>query len=318
LNVKTLCGCHCEKKCEYENHESSCKGGNLKCGACQDCPEGSFGEFCQCNEDGTEREYMELKALPAVEIGKKDDLIGQSTKEFEDKISFDHVIAPIGLSPDTLVCSATYCVNKNTNCHTTSSSSKYDVLKHYNIFAIYGDHRLLPGTEISFKVNICGLVRRFGGGPRYETRFGFGTPPQRNNDYKLPTDHYNVYNMMRFWSDEIFYWKAEAGGLKFSKAMWGERENWRGEIEPMYSNHGYGDLGFVSWKMDSEINLEVTETEIVWSWEGFNSTENNLTEFRQKINTREKEYYPVFILNGCDEEEEFSSVEIIRSKVGKS
>merc|ERR1719228_691766 len=102
LNIETICGCGCEKKCSvgYEKQHSSCRGGNRKCGACTECPDGSFGEFCQCSVDGSERQESNLKGLDSVVIGMKDDLVEKVDKHSENEISFGHSIVPMNVSPD--------------------------------------------------------------------------------------------------------------------------------------------------------------------------------------------------------------------------
>merc|ERR1719233_1315616 len=99
LNIETICGCGCEKTCSagYEKQHSFCRGGNRKCGACLECPDGSFGEFCQCNVDGSERPTSPLKGLPSVLIGEKDDLIQKTSKHSKTEMSFGHSIVPLNV-----------------------------------------------------------------------------------------------------------------------------------------------------------------------------------------------------------------------------
>ena len=80
-----------------------------------------------------------------------------------------------------------------------------------------------------------------------------------------------------------------------------------------------GYIGYVKQKIDTDIKLVVTETEVIWSWEGFNSTRlPDLTELRQSIDMTEKEYFPLFLLPGCETDGDFSSVTIVSSKLGKN
>ena len=70
--------------------------------------------------------------------------------------------------------------------------------------------------------------------------------------------------------------------------------------------------------LDSKIKLVVTETEVIWSWKGFRSANiPGLTEARHVFNITEKEYYPFFILPGCEKDGQFSSIEILDSKPGR-
>eukprot|EP00092_Neocalanus_flemingeri_P055986 GFUD01066297.1.p1 GENE.GFUD01066297.1~~GFUD01066297.1.p1 ORF type:complete len:898 (+),score=162.35 GFUD01066297.1:62-2755(+) len=330
INVATFCNCDCEKKCStcYEKLHSSCLGGTLKCGVCQECPDGSFGEFCQCTGDGNEKQPSQLKALPAVVIGNKDDLVGKSTKVLKDQFSFDHVIAPIGVPSDTLKCNATYCMNTNSReCYLlTEKNRKFDLARATNLFAIYGDHRLLPGAELIFKITYCPLKLSIWG--THETRFGFGTPPSKKNDYNLPQKE--SFDMLRFWSDDSYTWAVEDlersdGSLQsmdYEYGAWFSGEYNDGRKWTSFETRvpeGIESIGYVSQKIDSDVKLVVTETEVIWSWEGFKSPRQpEITELRQKINMNEKEYFPLFMIPGCETDGDFSSVKIISSKVGKA
>ena len=72
--------CACEDECDvsYEKYSPSCNGGSKVCGACQNCPKESKGGFCECASAMTDKEN--LKELPHVSIGKKDDLMDDSRK----------------------------------------------------------------------------------------------------------------------------------------------------------------------------------------------------------------------------------------------
>ena len=65
-----------------------------------------------------------------------------------------------------------------------------------------------------------------------------------------------------------------------------------------------------SFDLSSPIKLSVTETGVVWSWANFSHSHT--------VDILAKQYYPVFFLHGCQDKEEFSSVKIINSKVGKN
>jgi len=64
LNIETVCHCKCEKSIgdNFEKNSPRCNGGDLSCGICQNCPEGSFGESCKCSSDS-----QALKPLPEIE-----------------------------------------------------------------------------------------------------------------------------------------------------------------------------------------------------------------------------------------------------------
>ena len=59
-------------------HHPSCGRGNRQCGACVGCPDGTFGEFCECNTDGVERQKSKVifEQIPTVRKGQKDDRAG--------------------------------------------------------------------------------------------------------------------------------------------------------------------------------------------------------------------------------------------------
>ena len=331
MNVEAFCSCGCEEKCSvgYEKQHSSCGGGNRKCGICQDCPDGSFGEFCQCAADGSEKKTSELKGLPSVLIGKKDDLVENPKKLFKDKISFGHTIVPLDVSPDSLKCNATYCMNTNSReCYTLDDkNSKFDIARAANLFAIYGDHQLLPGAELIFRFTYCPLKLSYWG--THETRFGFGTPPSKNTDYTLPQKQSS--DMQNFWSDDSLTWGTKGvdrdhpslQDVSYTHAATFEETDWQGNKEHRFirkTPEGQGGyLGYVKQKIDSDIKLVVTETEVIWSWEGFYADKRpNLTELRQTIDMKEKQYYPLFLLPGCEDDRDFSAVDIISSKVGKA
>merc|ERR1711892_850370 len=322
-------GCGCERKCYegYEKQPSSCRGGNRKCGVCQDCPDGSFGEFCQCAKDGSVRQPSQLKGLPSVVIGKKDDLAG--AKQLEDAMSFSHSIVPKTVSPDSLKCNATYCMNTNSReCYQLGEKdSKFDLARSANLFAIYGDHHLLPGAELIFRFTYCPLKLGYWG--THETRFGFGTPPSQDNNYTLTQK--GSHEMLKFWSDDVLAWETEGiergdstlQSVDYGHGRWDEGTYGNGKPYRTFSTYTpagiKGYIGYVKQKIDTDIKLVVTETEVIWSWEGFNSTRlPDLTELKQSIDMTEKEYFPLFLLPGCETDGDFSSVTIVSSKLGKN
>ena len=81
------------------------------------------------------------------------------------------------------------------------------------------------------------------------------------------------------------------------------------------------------------LSMRVTETEVIWSWDGFAEGINtaayslrkafefvpmsNATELKHKINTATKTFYPIIISSECGKAGDFSSFEIIDSKIGK-
>ena len=83
LNVETVCDCKCRGPCSpgFDYFSSSCNKGKMACGVCQNCPEGTFGNFCQCTTGS-----QPLTSLPSVELRKKDGLVGTRATHSEDKL----------------------------------------------------------------------------------------------------------------------------------------------------------------------------------------------------------------------------------------
>ena len=76
--------------------------------------------------------------------------------------------------------------------------------------------------------------------------------------------------------------------------------------------------------------MRVTETEVIWSWDGFTEGINEKTdwfyefvnksdarEMKHKINTRARAFYPIIAFSENNKAGDFSSIQIIDSKVGK-
>ena len=64
--------------------------------------------------------------------------------------------------------------------------------------------------------------------------------------------------------------------------------------------------------------MKVTESEVIWSMEGFKDEgpeKKKWTEFRFPINITEKEWFPLFVVAGCEDYNR-SVVEIVESKIG--
>jgi len=322
--------CDCEDLCHssYEKYSPSCNGGVKACGSCQDCPDGAKGKFCQCSATDIAIE-CKLKELPHVTIGRKDDLLSNSGKADKDKVGFHHIIPPRDTNPGLLRCNSTYCMNSNSKqCFDDNYfDNNFDFGRFANIFAIYGDQRLLPGSELVFKIAHCPLKK--GVWDEYETWFGFGTPVSKEQEYTLPRK--NMLNdLMQFYTDEAYMWQDEAPEFRDHRIRWSMHHfstrvyeyddrkvyDW-GSFVDSYNITGVDDsLGYVTMNIGTEIKLVVSDTEAVWSWEGFHSEENpNLEDVRIPINMLEKQYYPFFILPGCEEEGQFSAIEIVRSKI---
>jgi len=310
----------------------------MVCGKCQDCPDGSSGELCQCMKNGEENipEMTHLKELPFVRLGKKDDLLFHTEKSSSDPISFHHSLAPIGASTYTLLCNKTYCKNtyfRDPDCATfpgTGKDPKNDFARSANLFGIYADQRLLPGSELSFKITYCSLGQ-FPNDRNHETWFGFGTPKTKDQEYKLPMDHI-LNSGMEYYTDDALMWRDAhrvfRADNKHNFALYhfqSRKDNFtqgiHGEKAESFIFGGNGlnpDLGYVEMSLDSDVKLVVTESEVIWMWKGFKTAKiPGLKKSRHRFNIMEKKFFPLFILPGCENEGEFSSIKILESKSGR-
>ena len=67
-----------------------------------------------------------------------------------------------------------------------------------------------------------------------------------------------------------------------------------------------------------KIYLQVTDTEVIWSMEGFKDegpARKKWTEFKFALNISEKEWFPLFVVGGCSDYNR-SVVEIVHSNIG--
>ena len=99
------------------------------------------------------------------------------------------------------------------------------------------------------------------------------------------------------------------GGLGLIGSMMDEHGTWIKRFREKWENSLLHNETF-SFDLSSPIKLSVTETGVVWSWANFSHSHT--------VDILAKQYYPVFFLHGCQDKEEFSSVKIINSKVGKN
>ena len=264
-----------------------------------------------------------LRALRHVPIGKKDDIMTNSREMDGNEIGFfHHMIPPMETNPGLLRCNSTYCMNPNSKqCYKTDMEDwDYDHGRFANLFAIYGNERLLPGSELVFKIKHCPLERDDGLFGNYDTWFGFGTPVSKDQEYTLPRTVV-LNDIIEFYTDDAYVWSDRgpkrgdySGDTQFSLSHcftndwgWGcRRANVIG-VEDM--------TGYTHMNIDTEITLVVTDTEAVWSWDGFRDEDNpTLSKARIAVNTKDGHFYPFFILPGCNKEGQFSAIKIIRSK----
>ena len=306
LNIQTVCHCECQEanSVGFEQFSAVCNGGNLECGVCKQCPEGSFGESCKCTT-GDEL----LKFLPSIEIGTKDDLVEMNTKQSMDTFSFDHAIRPLKISPKSVQCNSTYC--KNVFSEESDQDGKFDLANRYSLVALYADHRLLPGAELEFRFTTCEVDQELG---RYQwaTRFGFGVPVSKiKRRYPVGILKQATHmDLMKYWSDDPYFWAAFNLGKLFYLHKNFYNDNSRADENKDYISEWEGPSNGKSFPLDenSSVKLAVTDTAVVWSWDGFS--------FTHTINILEKHYYPLFFLHGCKDKREFTTVKIIKSKTG--
>jgi len=316
---KNETGCDCERRCHqsYEKYSFSCNGGTKACGVCKDCPLGTKGESCQCSTINAE-DQTQLRELPHVVMGRKDTLLVNASGTIPNKIGFHHTIAPTMISPAILRCNATYCINPNSHSCYYKFNDAYDVAGVFSIFGIYGDKRLLPGSELVFKITYCPL--HFGTGQneaRYETGFGFASPLSKDTGYSPAPKaknslKYFYYEQADYYADDMIIWQDGGSGY-IRKVMLQRFPKFKDEVPKITGvDSKWERLDILA---DAEIKLVVTETEVVWSWNGFRNPKNpNLTEARLNFDIREKDYYPFFVLTGCNTDGQFSAVEIVSSK----
>jgi len=307
------CSCDCETKCNagYLPFQPVCRGGISKCGACSECPEDAFGEFCECTKDGKNLPMNtedNLTNLPSVEKGTKDELAGRRPPLNKDKISFGHAIHDPILDPSFgPQCNATFCKSTG-HCG--------------NLNAILGDHRLLPGAELGIKFDVCGSFY-----------FGMGTPTTwTEGSEKAYRQDSNLY----YFADDFIGYKMM--GKDDAKFVHGECKHYREmkfehkNLKPEEWNENNQEV--VNPIKNHEFNIRVTESEVIWSWDNFSTvwksskwdTSNyvyiwtvnktfDATEKRYEVNTREKAFYPVLVYGDCTLGES-NSFEILYSKVG--
>merc|ERR1712228_738603 len=124
-----------------------------------------------------------------------------------NEFGFHHIIPPMETNPGALRCNSTYCMNANSKqCYKSNWRRKdYDYGQFANLFAIYGDQRLLPGSELVFKIAHCPLKQE--PWDRHETWFDFGSPVSKDQEYTLPRK-YNS-DIIPFYTDNAYVWKDQ-------------------------------------------------------------------------------------------------------------
>lgn len=320
------CTCNCEKDCMpgYESFHPECRGGALQCGVCGDCPENSFGKFCECSIDGQERPHENIsEQIPTITIGQKNNLAGNGVHKSDETFSFSHAIIDRDTPAHHLKCNGTLC-KSIAHCKPRK-------------FAIFGDHRLLPGAEITMKFSRC--KSRDWYDMEIGSFFGFAVPATNE-----PSIDFSMEDDYGYFAEELYGWKTWIKSFsnmsriaEYQHGEWKcdghdcfERENirkyqknrWEWEIDGRLAEKG--DLVYAM--NTSIINMRVTDSEVIWSWDGFaegiwvygrdfNQTSDAM-ELKHQINIKEKTFYPVIIYAECSQVGDFSTIEIINSKIG--
>ena len=303
------CKCGCEEGCNsgYEPFHPACRGGEKKCGVCGDCPDGTFGEFCQCNADGSKQLDNDLKPLPTVTKGQTDDLTGKAQAKDEDKFGFSHAIVDKDAAAYQIQCNGSLC---KSYLHCGDAEE----------FALYGDHRLLPGAEITMKFSPCPNMISF--------IFGFGIPPTNTSLLAKITR----IEKRAYMTEELHFWETSQypiDGFDTRVATY-KSLKWRYD-RPLYNFVIEDKKGPALMNTTTIVKMKVTDSAVIWSWDGltvgdvnyvkyaffeFNPTSDD-TQVSHEIDIRAKNYYPIVIYRNCQKLGDFATVEIIDSKVGE-
>jgi len=309
------CSCKCDQDCNtgFEGVHPSCGGGNKQCGKCLGCPDGTFGEFCECNTDGTERQKSNVtfEQIPTVMKGQKDDIAGNVQVKHIDKFSFGHVILE-----ESAPAYQIQCTTNGSYCKSISYCENGE--QH----ALYADHRLLPGSELTLKLSFCNWWGPF---------VGFASPPTNDSLFSRISTR---SSKSAYLAQEIYAWEINEKGDailvgEYKKGGWNKRYSrltWQMEDFDEGAKYQY-----LMEKNDTTIRLKVTESEVIWSWNGFtkgdggyrdgkyrfNQTSND-REMRHQFDIKSKPYYPIIIFHVCKNfGSESSSFEILESKAGQ-
>jgi len=317
------CLCDCDEECMpgYESFHPDCHGGTLMCGACGACPENSFGEFCECTADGEERPRENVsEQIPNIKMGQRNNLTGNGVHKFDDKFSFSHAIIDKDTPDHHLKCNETLCTSI-AHCSPRTIS-------------IFGDHQVLPGAEITMKFS-----------PNHHDNFlvdnfflGIAVP---STDESLLVKGWGRSIDFSAYIEEFYGWKiykrkTTDGAFtrfgEYEKGWWDRRfgTRWRSESIMKYKEKGqFKDNNLIYTMNTTTLTMRVTETEVIWSWDGFTEginerhygyefvAKSDARELKHKINTRARAFYPIITFSEHNKAGDFSSIQIIDSKIGK-
>ena len=143
-------------KRELDYGTEFCDRGDQRCGRCN-CPEGFNGKRCQC-KDGQEVppniQNSTLASPPVVPSPQAHTIKSLLKGAPGEQLHMAAAIKPqtcIDCLPLRCNSALTRCQNPN-NCNRESGS---DAWRWTNAFAIYGSHRITPGSSLTFRIHHC-------------------------------------------------------------------------------------------------------------------------------------------------------------------
>ena len=143
-------------KRELDYGTEFCDRGDQRCGRC-DCPEGYNGKRCQCKEGQEVPANIPNSTLASPPVVPSPQ--AYTIKSLLKGAPGEQLHMAAAIKPQTcndclpLRCNAalTRCQNPN-NCNRESGA---DAWRWTNAFAIYGSHRIIPGSSLTFRIHHC-------------------------------------------------------------------------------------------------------------------------------------------------------------------
>ena len=320
--------CHPLVKSWADFGSKFCSRGDLRCGRCA-CPagEGRSGRRCECQTGAPAPPPAVLHSPPlltsAQATGTRLLLQGQAG----EPLTFGAALSPPGCDRCKLACNAnlTRCTNPNTVLDKKCSAGGTSM-------AMYGSHRLVPGSRITVVVKSCTDKTSSGEFVGGRTKLGLAVPPSHDQESHKDQDE-------RYWVNEAYI-------LELGKMKWGERERFSARYRWAHANPDsetaqdeliLSDCPHprpaprtaapaCSYKYDyprtANITLEVTQTEVIWTIDGLKVLDRwyeptEMKDIRHPIDIMKKEFYPLFVLPSCTNQEQ-SVIEILATNMGQN
>ena len=246
--------------------------------------------------------------------GQKDNIAGNIPVKHIDKFSFGHVILE-----ESVPAYQFQCNNNGSFCKSISYCNNEEQ------YALYADHRLLPGSELTLKVSPCNWYGSF---------VGFATPPTNDSLFSRIL-RYTYPPKTAYLAQDMFGWNIMPWNEKEDPILLGEykKGGWNNRYGLLWMMEHFDEEAKPQYLLrnnDTTIKLKVTDSEVIWSWDGFtkgdggyrdgkyrfNQTSDDI-KMRHQFDIKTKSYYPVIIFNVCNKFGEESSFEILESKVGQ-